>query len=147
MTTYLDQLLSLRKDSINILGRDHGVRIDIVDNYQGEESDIIILSLVRSNNPENKIGFLNVSFTYYFEDFKCGNIFQISNRVCVALSRARMGLYVICNMDFLASNSTLWEKIRQSAVSVGAVGSELIVKCQMHGNEQVGFRESARILI
>ena len=37
------------------------IRVDVVDNYQGEECDIIILSIVRSNHPENKIGFLNAS--------------------------------------------------------------------------------------
>lgn len=49
------------------------VKITVVDNYQGEESNIIVLSLVR-NNDENKIGFL-----------------ASINRVCVALSRAREG--------------------------------------------------------
>lgn len=50
-----------------------GVKITVVDNYQGEESKIILLSLVR-NNDEGKIGFLGTE-----------------NRVCVALSRAREG--------------------------------------------------------
>ena len=47
--------------------QEHGVKVENVDNYQGEESDIIILSLVRSNNSEKKIGYLNVShfFTLY----------------------------------------------------------------------------------
>jgi superfamily I DNA and/or RNA helicase len=53
------------------------VRITVVDNFQGEENDIILLSLVRSNK-EARIGFL-----------------KIENRVCVALSRAKMGLYII----------------------------------------------------
>jgi hypothetical protein len=53
------------------------VRITVVDNFQGEENDIILLSLVRSNR-EAKIGFLS-----------------IENRVCVALSRAKMGFYII----------------------------------------------------
>jgi helicase required for RNAi-mediated heterochromatin assembly 1 len=48
------------------------VKVTTVDNYQGEENDFILLSLVRSNN-EDKIGFL-----------------EVENRVCVALSRARM---------------------------------------------------------
>jgi superfamily I DNA and/or RNA helicase len=51
-----------------------GVRLTVVDNFQGEENDIIILSLVRSND-DNNIGFL-----------------QIENRVCVALSRAKVRL-------------------------------------------------------
>ena len=35
------------------------IRVNSVDNYQGEECDIILLSLVRSNK-EYKIGFLKV---------------------------------------------------------------------------------------
>lgn len=49
------------------------VRLCNVDNFQGEESDVILLSLVRSN-PKNLIGFL-----------------KTENRVCVALSRAKHG--------------------------------------------------------
>ena len=45
-----------------------GVRITAVDNFQGEENDIILLSLVRSND-KGKVGFL-----------------KIENRICVALS-------------------------------------------------------------
>lgn len=63
--------------------------------------------------------------------------FKIPNRVCVALSRARMGLYIISNLDFLAENCPLWDKIRTNAKDVNAVSNELVVKCQMHGREQV----------
>ena len=49
-----------------------GVRVSSVDNYQGEENDLILLSLVRSNN-DNDIGFL-----------------KMNNRICVALSRAKV---------------------------------------------------------
>uniref|UniRef100_A0A914YAC6 Uncharacterized protein n=1 Tax=Panagrolaimus superbus TaxID=310955 RepID=A0A914YAC6_9BILA len=61
LCTYLDQLLELRKMAYNKFGNDHGFVIQSVDNYQGEENDIVILSLVRSDNPENKIGFLKVN--------------------------------------------------------------------------------------
>ncbi|KAF9401107.1 hypothetical protein BGZ94_005312 [Podila epigama] len=47
------------------------IRVSTVDGYQGEENEIILLSLVRSNS-SNTIGFL-----------------KTSNRVCVALSRAK----------------------------------------------------------
>ena len=59
------------------------VRVTTVDNYQGEENDIIILSLVR-NNHQDQIGFL-----------------KASNRVCVALSRAKQGLYIFGNAECL----------------------------------------------
>ena len=51
-----------------------GVRVSSVDNYQGEENDVILLSLVRSNE-DNAVGFL-----------------KTDNRICVALSRAKVGL-------------------------------------------------------
>lgn len=49
------------------------MRITVVDDFQGEESKIILLSLVRSNE-DSKIGFL-----------------ATENRICVALSRAKHG--------------------------------------------------------
>uniref|UniRef100_A0A914W199 UBA domain-containing protein n=1 Tax=Plectus sambesii TaxID=2011161 RepID=A0A914W199_9BILA len=119
LCAYKEQMLLTRKLAVNAMGASHGVRIEVVDNYQGEESDIIILSLVRSNNPDGKIGFLNVP-----------------NRVCVALSRAKIGLFCLANLDFLAKHSDLWQKIRRSLDQVGAVQRSLPVKCVMHGFEQ-----------
>lgn len=69
------------------------VRITVLDNYQGEESKIILLSLVRSNEDGN-IGFLN-----------------IPNRVCVALSRAREGFYIMGNMGMLCNKSGVSKRV------------------------------------
>jgi hypothetical protein len=63
-----------------------------------EENDIILLSLVRSN-PQNRIGYLSEA-----------------NRICVALSRAKKGLYVIGNFEQLKTKSKLWEKIVDDAI-------------------------------
>lgn len=63
------------------------VRVSTVDNYQGEENDVVIISLVRSNN-DDQIGFLNNS-----------------NRICVALSRAKLGLYIFGNARCLKNAS------------------------------------------
>lgn len=75
----------------------------VVDKYQGEENDIIILSLVRSNEDGN-IGFLS-----------------IENRVCVALSRAKTGFFMIGNMDCLAK-TRLWQKLRNIFKEKDAIG-------------------------
>lgn len=80
------------------------VRACVVDEYQGEENDIIILSLVRSNQGGN-VGFL-----------------KIGNRICVALSRARIGLYVIGNMTILAQSCALWRKIREKFLQMKGKG-------------------------
>lgn len=72
------------------------VKVATIDNYQGEENDIIIVSLVRSNK-ENKLGFT-----------------KDPNRICVSLSRARLGLYIFGNFDCLRQGTKggdLWKKI------------------------------------
>ena len=60
LTTYLEQLLEVRKLAKDVFGAEHGLTIENVDAYQGEESQIVILSMVRSNDPNGKIGFLKV---------------------------------------------------------------------------------------
>ena len=55
LTTYTGQLFCLRK--LMPAKTFAGVKVHVVDKYQGEENDIILLSLVRSNQ-EGKVGFL-----------------------------------------------------------------------------------------
>ncbi|KAK7575660.1 hypothetical protein V9T40_011946 [Parthenolecanium corni] len=89
------------------------VKCTVVDNYQGEENNIIILSLVRSNDDGN-IGFLS-----------------IENRVCVALSRAKNGFFMIGNMDCLAKNK-LWQRLRNVLKQNDAIGKEFPLRCDRH---------------
>ena len=90
------------------------VKVSTVDNYQGEENDIILLSLVRSNQ-ENKIGFL-----------------AIDNRVCVALSRAKHALYCNGNFTQLCQGSQLWRGIMKYVEQVGMRDVGLKLQCQNH---------------
>ncbi|KAM4026833.1 NFX1-type zinc finger-containing protein 1-like [Anomaloglossus baeobatrachus] len=113
LTTYSGQLHCLQK--MMPKAQFQGVRVCVVDKYQGEENDIIILSLVRSNLVGN-VGFL-----------------KIPNRVCVALSRARIGLYCIGNMQML-SKVPLWKKIHDVLTENGQIGKELKVQCVNHPN-------------
>lgn len=69
------------------------VYVTSVDNYQGEENDIVLLSLVRSNK-NGIIGFLDTS-----------------NRICVALSRAKHGMYIIGDGTMLKKKNKWWSKI------------------------------------
>ncbi|XP_038069842.1 NFX1-type zinc finger-containing protein 1-like [Patiria miniata] len=93
-----------------------GVRVCVVDNFQGEENDIILLSLVRSNKEES-IGFL-----------------RTSNRVCVALSRARMGFYCIGNGSIL-KKAKLWENILATLEADNRIGTSLPLVCRNHPNK------------
>ncbi|XP_027846821.2 NFX1-type zinc finger-containing protein 1-like [Aphis gossypii] len=113
LTTYSGQLFlfrSLRKEHKNL----EGMKITVVDNYQGEESDIILLSLVRSNENGN-VGFL-----------------KTENRICVALSRAKYGLYIMGNMDNLYNSGNLWKQIKETLVNQGSYGDELTLECAIH---------------
>lgn len=87
-------LLKKLKAHINLRSSKPSSKIVTVDSYQGEENDVILLSLVRSNS-QGAIGFLNVD-----------------NRVCVALSRAKCGFYLFGNGEVLASsNSKIWHQV------------------------------------
>lgn len=94
-----------------------------VDSFQGEENEVVLLSLVRSN-PNNNIGFLDVE-----------------NRVCVALSRARRGFYLFGNAESLCKSSMLWWNVIQAmAKDPCRVGFHLHLTCKKH-NERTYTKE------
>lgn len=79
--------------SLDLRERMNELTIKTVDSYQGEENEVVILSLVRSNLNES-IGFL--------DDV---------NRICVALSRARRGFYLFGNSQLLRRGSSVWRAV------------------------------------
>ncbi|KAH9499459.1 NFX1-type zinc finger-containing protein 1 [Bulinus truncatus] len=101
-----------------------GLKISSVDNYQGEENDIILLSLVRSN-ADNDIGFL-----------------KANNRICVALSRAKMGLFVIGNFMGISQTSKLMETIVSLAKQYNYIKDSLSVTCSQHKSGETLIREA-----
>ena len=115
LTTYSGQLYELKYRMPK--SEFEGVRVTVVDNYQGEENDIILLSLVRSND-DGTIGFLR-------ED----------NRVCVAMSRAKKGLYVIGNFTMLSDRSTLWRQFVDHARKHRFIGKALRLYCENHQDD------------
>lgn len=116
LTTYLGQMFHIK----TVLNGEKvkEVRVYTVDNYQGEENDIILLSLVRSNDKE-KIGFLS-----------------IENRICVAFSRARLGFYCIGNFNLLNKTSiqlkTKWAEIIQGLKERDSISTGLHLTCGIH---------------
>ena len=128
LTTYTRQMYAIRdclqeEDAIRESLRAENdpsvgcVRVTTVDNFQGEENDIILLSLVRSNKDE-KVGFI-----------------KIVNRACVALSRARKGFYCIGNFGLLSKHSDIWRKIVTDLKASSSIGKALPVVCQIHNDE------------
>ena len=123
LTTYTSQVLKLKQ----LMPRNEfeGVRITAVDNFQGEENDIILLSLVRSNT-KGRVGFLS-----------------IENRICVALSRAKKGFYCFGNFSLLRKSCETWKHILQYLEEQGRVGSCLILCCFNHSDTKTEIRTVA----
>ena len=139
LTFYLGQTLKIKKYLKENLNKDTSkeIRVSSVDNYQGEECDIILLSLVRSNK-ECKIGFL-----------------KTFNRVCVAFSRARIGLYIIGNIDCIIKGEKIirdkninnknfdskmldvWQRIKDKSIEMNIINDKLTLICQNHKNKTV----------
>ena len=92
-----------------------------VDGYQGEENDVVILSLVRCpSNKQYQVGFLDNQ-----------------NRVVVALSRARRGLYIFGSYHNLLRASKKARKIWKPCIDViskkDRCHSALQLTCKRHG--------------
>lgn len=114
LTPYTGQVICL-KNAFRKYGI-RGVRIVPIDHFQGEENDIILLSLVRSLKP----GFV-----------------KVDNRVCVSLSRAKKGFYCIGNFQLFSKHSKLWENIVASVQDKKLIGNALPLQCQLHNEETV----------
>ena len=107
------KILKLMRNHTYLQG--HYVKVVTVDSYQGEENEVVILSLVR--NGRQGIGFLS-----------------IANRVCVALSRARRGLYMFGNRNLLAGDK-LWAQVLyvlENQNPEPRIGNQLPLTCVKH---------------
>ena len=87
-----------------------------IDDFQGREKKYVILSLVVKDGPT--IGFLNVA-----------------NRVVVAMSRAKFGLFILGNLEKLStSQSPIWLHVK-NILKGGSKHLTLI--CDQHENQQL----------
>lgn len=136
LTPYLSQVRLLRKKvsqlhessefqhqtSLSDEKNQMRVRVSTVDNYQGEESDIVLISLVRSTLEQGSdygIGFL-----------------KVENRVNVLLSRARHGMYLFGNSPLLSRCSKMWKMILTTMEEQELIGEKLPILCQNHPEQR-----------
>ncbi|KAI1124436.1 P-loop containing nucleoside triphosphate hydrolase protein, partial [Nemania abortiva] len=149
LTPYLGQLSLLR----DVLSRDHDpilsdfdnhdlveagilpaasadvnkkpIRLSTIDNYQGEESDIVIASLTRSND-DGEIGFM-----------------AAPERLNVLVSRARNALIMIGNAETFMNASKgrdEWERLFNNLKSGGKIHNGFPVKCEKHPDRMMIIR-------
>jgi hypothetical protein len=110
-------------ETVNVASRkslNQQVTLRTVDNFQGEEANIIIVSLVRNfskfGSRYDSIGFL-----------------KSSNRTNVLLSRARKGMYLIGNSQLMAAKSKdMWAPVIDILHKRNQVGYGMPILCNNH---------------
>jgi len=115
LTPYSGQLLkikSIKNSHPEKVLKDVSVRT--VDQFQGEERKIVLLSLVRSN-----------------ANHSCGFV-KISNRINVSISRARDAMFIIGNRELLSEANTIWENMFNILEQMNCIGTALPLICQNH---------------
>ncbi|KIV98310.1 uncharacterized protein PV09_09844 [Verruconis gallopava] len=94
------------------------LRIATVDNFQGEEAKVVIISLVRSNMMKS-VGFL-----------------KTTNRINVLLSRAKDGMYLIGNAETYA-HIPMWSKVLRMLEEANAIGPVFSLCCPRHQDTEM----------
>ncbi|KAI0056438.1 hypothetical protein BV25DRAFT_1872764 [Artomyces pyxidatus] len=93
------------------------IRLGTVDTFQGEEAKIVIVSLVRNSGA--------------FEEGQTIGFLKSENRVNVALSRAKHGLYILGNASNLRKNAT-WTKVLDGMEELEQIGYGFPIVCPRH---------------
>ncbi|CAG8609789.1 6792_t:CDS:10, partial [Diversispora eburnea] len=112
--------VDLSHDTISVASRkrlNQQVILRTIDNFQGEEADTVIISLVRNitENSRNTIGFL-----------------KTKNRTNVLLSRARHGMYLMGNAELMEKESGMWKDVISILRSRNQVGPGFPIVCDQH---------------
>ncbi|KAI0448301.1 hypothetical protein F5B21DRAFT_522698 [Xylaria acuta] len=94
------------------------IRLATVDNFQGEEAKVVVISLVRSNK-EKRCGFLSTP-----------------NRINVLLSRAKHGMYLIGNADTYG-HVQMWAEVITMLRDGNNIGPVLQLRCPRHPDHAI----------
>ncbi|CAE6460674.1 unnamed protein product [Rhizoctonia solani] len=106
------------------------VLIRTLDNFQGEEGEIIILSLVRNNGTVFDGDISSLQFVPGTRS-RIGFL-KSDNRTNVGLSRAKHGLYIFGNAPELARSSRMWETVLRELHANDSIGTALPISCYQH---------------
>ena len=83
------------------------MRVCLVEEFRGQECRIVLVSTV---HPHSACCVENIS---------------------VMLTRAQEGLYITGNLQKLANRSNIWHGIQKALKKDDAVGTELLLRCQV----------------
>ncbi|KAJ5182661.1 hypothetical protein N7492_000277 [Penicillium capsulatum] len=103
------------------------LRVATIDNFQGEEAKVVVISLVRSNS-QNRCGFL-----------------RTPNRINVLLSRAKHGMYIIGNSETSRRVDT-WGKVLDILEQDGNFGPQLELNCPRHPETPIAVTDAEQFV-
>lgn len=103
------------------------LRVATIDNFQGEEAKVIVISLVRSND-QNRCGFL-----------------RTSNRINVLLSRAKHGMYIVGN-SATSIHVPMWAQVINILQRDDNFGTSLELQCPRHPDNTIAVSEPDHFL-
>ncbi|KAI9376161.1 hypothetical protein BJX61DRAFT_531109 [Aspergillus egyptiacus] len=103
------------------------LRVATIDNFQGEEAKVVVVSVVRSNQ-QNRCGFL-----------------RTPNRINVLLSRAKHGMYLIGN-SATSRGVEMWGKVLDMLERGGNMGDTLELSCPRHPETPIAVSEPAHFV-
>ncbi|KAE8354048.1 hypothetical protein BDV28DRAFT_96047 [Aspergillus coremiiformis] len=98
------------------------LRVATIDNFQGEEAKVVVVSLVRSNN-QNRCGFL-----------------RTPNRINVLLSRAQHGMYIIGNSQ-TSRRVPMWHQVLNILKEQDNFGISLDLRCPRHPSTPISVSQ------
>ncbi|KAF9967370.1 hypothetical protein BGZ70_009832 [Mortierella alpina] len=103
------------------------ITLRTVDNFQGEEADIVIISLVRSSYREDE------------DDFSSSiGFLKSSNRTNVLLSRAKHGMYLIGDAALMNKpQNGIWPQVITELDRKGRVGEGFLLRCRNHPDIEI----------
>ncbi|KAF9173649.1 hypothetical protein BGX20_002554 [Mortierella sp. AD010] len=110
--------------SVKRLNLQSHLTLRTIDNYQGEEAKIVIISLVRSDVDQDELMFKSKSSIGFLKS---------PNRTNVLLSRAQHGMFLIGNAELMDRRENgIWPKIMKQLVDRDAVGNGIPIACKNH---------------
>ncbi|KAG1712488.1 hypothetical protein DVH05_000232 [Phytophthora capsici] len=129
LTPYKGQLMLMRK----ILMNTHGLKmmpkgggplspsctVSTVDRFQGDEADIVIISLVIDGKSRTQF-------------------VKLQNRMIVALSRARLGMYVVGNVEYFGEATPHWQKTLELLRKDAESDNIKPIDCTVYAGAQIG---------
>lgn len=125
------------------------IRLTVVDDYQGEENDVIVLSLTRSA-PSRKLSLAvhaaaqEGKFSRPRESKGIGFL-KDPERANVALSRARDCMIVLGNFSWLACHSQFWRAVWLRAESRDMIHDSVPLHCARHLGEDLNVKSAAEL--